>query len=244
MSRIVIVTQARTTSTRLPRKVLQRIQGRTLLEWHIERLKLCALAAEIVVATTVNATDDELIPIAEKMSARWFRGSENDVLSRYWGAARDARAEMVVRVTSDCPLWDPIEGAKVANFLAQNPRFDLVNNCEPRTYPRGLDTEAFWMDVLERMQRMAPPAPTPEREHVTEMAYSSAPHLFIKQSISDSENNSRFRWCVDTRDDFAMIEALVNCIGNPMAGYRELLSCAKAHPEINQLNAHVEQKKV
>lgn len=244
MTRAVIITQARTTSTRLPRKVLQRIQGRTLLEWHLERLKKCASVAEVVMATTVNSSDDELIAIAEQMNVRFFRGSEDDVLARYWGAARVARAEIVVRVTSDCPLWDPIEGAKVIDFLAQNPRFDLADNFEPRTYPRGLDTEAFWMDVLERMQRMAPLAPAPEREHVTEMAYSSAPHLFVKQSISDSEDNSRFRWCVDTRDDFAMLEALVNCVGNPMAGYRELLLCAKAHPEIARLNAHVEQKKV
>jgi spore coat polysaccharide biosynthesis protein SpsF len=244
MPRTVIITQVRMTSTRLPGKVLKTIYGRTLLEWHLERLKSCAPASEVVVATTVNAADDAIVPIARKMDLRCFRGSEDDVLSRFWGAAREARAEMVVRVTSDCPLWDPVEGAKVVDLLAKNPQADLASNFEPRTYPRGLDTETLWIDVLERMQRAAPPAPSPLREHVTEMAYGNQAHLFVKKSFQDFEDNSRFRWCVDTPDDFAAIEALAACAGNPLAGYRELLACAKAHPEISAMNNHVEQKKV
>lgn len=244
MPRTVIITQVRMTSTRLPGKVLKPVFGRTLLEWHLERLKRCAPAADVVVATTVNAADDAILPVADAMGVRWHRGSEDDVLSRFWGAAREAHAELIVRVTSDCPLWDPAEGANVIDLLARDPQSDFANNLEPRTYPRGLDTEVFWIDVLDRMQRMAPAAPAPAREHVTALAYGASAPLFVKKSFADAEDNSRFRWCVDTPDDFAAVQALMACAGDPLAGYRTLLACAKAHPEISALNAGVEQKKI
>ena len=240
----VIVTQARMGSSRLPGKVALKIQGVSLLGWHLERLKHCAAADEVVVATTVSPADEAILKIAAEHGVRWFRGSEDDVLSRYHGAARETHADLVVRVTSDCPLWDPVEGENVIDLVKRNPQADLANNCEPRTFPRGLDTEAFWMDVLERMQRAAPPAPCPQREHVSEMAYGAQSGLFVKLNHAALADNSDLRWCVDTREDFSVIEKLIAGTGNPLAAYPLMLAYARAHPEIGAINAEVVQKTV
>src|SRR4051812_43806198 len=108
MQRVVIV-QARMTSTRLPGKVLMDLAGRPMLERQLERLERCARAVEIVLAVTTNVADDPLVDLARRRGVRFYRGSEQDVLSRYAGAARESAADLVARVTSDCPLIDPDE---------------------------------------------------------------------------------------------------------------------------------------
>lgn len=241
--RCVIISQARTGSTRLPRKVLLRVKGRTLLEWHVERLKRCAAATEVVVATTTHAVDNVVVSEAERLGVRWYRGPEDNVLSRFLGAAREARAESVARVTSDCPLWDPGVGAEVIAALARDESVDYASNCLERTYPRGLDTEVLWMDVLERMARSAVPGEGPEREHVTYMIHTTRPTLFVRRSVTDSRSNSDLRWCVDTREDFASVDAVLTGLADPFAPYSEVLRFARAHPEIVRLNANVEQKR-
>src|ERR1044071_6002826 len=117
--RRVVVVQARMTSTRLPGKVLMDLDGRPLLERQLARLGRCARVDEIVVATTVNDTDDPLVALADRLGLRWHRGSEADVLGRYVGAAREADADMVVRVTSDCPLIDAGETDAVIGALEE-----------------------------------------------------------------------------------------------------------------------------
>src|SRR5262249_60896773 len=105
--RRVVAGEARMTSTRLPGTVLADVAGRPMLARQLRRLAACRMADELVVATTVNATDDPVVAVARGEGARWFRGSEADVLERYVGAAREARADVVVRITADCPLIDP-----------------------------------------------------------------------------------------------------------------------------------------
>src|SRR4051794_35183830 len=106
MKRVIIV-QARMTSSRLPGKVLMELADRPMLSQQIRRLKNCREMDEIVIATTINATDDPVVELADAEGLRWFRGSESDVLSRYVGAAHEAKAEIVIRITVDCPLIDP-----------------------------------------------------------------------------------------------------------------------------------------
>jgi len=194
MARVVAITQARMTSTRLPGKILKTTRGKTLLEWHVERLKRCPLFSEVVIATTVNATDDPVIAEAKRLGVRAHRGSEEDVLSRFIGAAKDSRPDIVVRVTSDCPLWDPAEGGRVVEGLMQDPPADYASNSFERTYPRGLDTEALWYDVLLRMQRLAPQGQCPEREHVTIMINASRRELFLRRSVATQTLGSDLRW--------------------------------------------------
>lgn len=240
--RTVIITQARLRSTRLPGKVLLSVRGRTLLEWHLERLRRCFAADEVVLAATTNPGDDPLVAVAARLGLRCHRGPEEDVLERFRGAAEAARGEIVVRVTADCPLWDPEVGARTIRSL--DAAFDYAANTLDWTYPRGLDTEVFWRDVLERLARLAPPAPCPEREHVTWMVKTSRPELFARKSVRAPADDSDLRWCVDTREDFACVSAIYEGLEDPFAAYPQVLAWVRAHPEVPRLNALVKQKKV
>src|SRR3954471_4000292 len=172
--RSVVVVQARMTSTRLPGKVLADLEGRPLLERELERLARSALTDEVVLAVTTNPDDEPLVDLARRLGLRLYRGSEHDVLSRYAGAAREAQADLVFRVTSDCPLIDPGEvDAVIAALAERRETCDFASNRLEPQLPRGLDVEALYRDVLERMDRMA--TSRPAREHVTWFAYAERP---------------------------------------------------------------------
>ena len=240
----VIILQARTTSTRLPGKVLMDLAGRPMLAQQLRRLKRCRQADEIVVATTTNVTDDPVVALARSEGARWYRGSETDVLSRYVNAAREAKAEVVVRVTADCPLIDPEESDRVIEALiAQRERCDYASNVVRRTYPQGLDTEAMYADTLERLERLAHSSPA--REHVTYYILNERPELFGIHSVTDTENNSDLRWTVDVAEDLEMVRRLYEelALGDRFVGYRELLAHVRAHPAVAAVNADVMQKR-
>jgi spore coat polysaccharide biosynthesis protein SpsF len=236
--RRVIVVQARTTSTRLPGKVLMDLAGRPMLAQQLLRLKRCRLADEIVVATTTNATDDSVVALARAAGVRWFRGSEADVLSRYAGAAREAAADLVVRITADCPLIDPAVSDRVIEALASRPeRADYASNVLRRTFPVGLDTEVFWSDILYRVERLACSAAA--REHVTTFIYVEHPELFLLHSVTDADDNSDLRWTVDTEADLLVVRRLYEelCLNERPAGHLELVRYARAHPELAALNS-------
>lgn len=240
----VIILQARMTSTRLPGKVLMDVAGSPMLAQQLRRLARCRRADEIVVATTTNATDDPVVAVARDEGVGWFRGSEADVLARYIGAAREARADVVVRVTADCPLIDPQESDRVIEALvAQQGQHDYASNVVRRTYPQGLDTEALHIDTLERLDRLAQSSLA--REHVTYCILNEHPELFAICSVTDTENNSDLRWTVDMPQDLAMVRRLyaeLN-LGERAVGYRELLAYVRANPAVAAVNAGVTQKR-
>jgi spore coat polysaccharide biosynthesis protein SpsF len=240
--RRVLIVQARMTSTRLPGKVLEDLAGRPMLARQLGRLRACRNVDELVVATTTNATDDPLVALADAEGARWFRGSEHDVLSRYAGAAREAAADVVVRVTSDCPLIDPDEVDVV--IAALEPGIDYAANIIERRLPQGLDTEALWRDVLERMDRIA--SSVPAREHVTWFCRDERPELFVNRSVVRPYDASDLRWTVDTPDDLALVRRLYTELGlaerpRPLG---EILAHVRAHPDLQAINAHVQQKRI
>lgn len=242
MKRVIIV-QARMTSTRLPGKVLMDLVGRPMLVQQLRRLKRCRLMDELVVATTVNAADDPIVQVARAEGVRRYRGSEQDVLSRYVEAAREAQAEVVVRVTADCPLIDPDVIDRVIQALLDGPgTCDYTSNVIERTYPRGLDTEAMFRDTLERLDRLArsPSA----REHVTIFLLQEHPELFLTHSVRDAEDNADLRWTVDAEEDLAMVRRLYEelTIGERAVSYREVLAHVRAHPALAAMNAAVAQK--
>jgi len=242
MKRVAIV-QARMTSSRLPGKVLRELVGSPLLAHQLRRLRQCGRVDEIVVATTANPADDAVVALGEREGARWFRGSETDVLSRYVGAAREARAELVIRVTGDCPLLDPVVTDLVVEAAERHAgACDYASNIIERTYPRGLDTEALFRDTLERVHRFArSPA---AREHVTGFLREECPEYFRIVSVTDHENHADLRWTVDTTEDFAMVRRLYEDLGlaERLLGFREVAAYVRAHPEIAVMNAHVEQR--
>lgn len=236
----VFIVQARMTSTRLPGKVMMDLDGRPLLARQLGRLKLCRTADEIVVACTSNASDDAIVELCRAEGVAVFRGSENDVLSRYLGAARAAKAGVVVRVTSDCPLICPEVCDKVVGALADA---DYASNTLTRTYPRGLDCEAFTMAALERT---AAEAKSPAaREHVTWYMHTEALSSFRVRSVEESDDNSALRWTVDVPEDLEAVRRLWTGLSLSVKalGYRDILAYALAHPEIAALNSSIEQKK-
>jgi spore coat polysaccharide biosynthesis protein SpsF len=241
--RRVIVVQARMTSSRLPGKVLMDLAGKPLLERELERLERCARADEVMLAVTGNPDDDPLVALAERRGLRWYRGSEHDVLARYAGAAREARADLVVRVTSDCPLIDPGEtDAVIAALEQRRATCDYASNRLEPHLPRGLDTEALWRDALERMDRMA--TSRPAREHVTWFCYAERPDLFALHSVLRPVDAHDLRWTVDTPDDLEMVRTLYERLGLaeqplPLA---EVIAYVREHPEIPAINQHISQK--
>ena len=242
MKRVVIV-QARMGSVRLPGKVLADLAGRPMLTQQLLRLARCARADEVVVATTTQAADDPVVSLARAAGVRWFRGSEQDVLSRYVGASRESAADLIVRVTADCPLIDPGEVDRVVGALEERPgEFDYASNVIRRTFPRGLDTEAFFRDTLERTGRLG--VEPKAREHVTWFILRERPDLFLRRSIEDSENHSDLRWTVDTPEDLALARRVYSDLdlGNSPRAYREILAHVRAHPDISALNAAIAQK--
>ncbi|WP_028065382.1 cytidylyltransferase domain-containing protein [Solirubrobacter soli] len=238
--RRVVVIQARMTSTRLPGKVLLDLGGKPLLERMIERLADCRRVDEIVIAATTNADDDPIAELAARLGVRIHRGSEHDVLSRYVGAAPDA--DVVVRLTSDCPLIDAHEVDLVIDAL--EPAWDFSSNTLERHMPRGLDAEALWRDTLERMDRLA--TSVPAREHVTWYCREERPDLFLLRSVLSPVRAPDLRWTVDTPEDLELVRRLFDelGLGEQRRPWGEILAHVRAHPELAEINAHVEQKKL
>lgn len=239
--RTVIIVQARMTSTRLPGKVLADLAGRPMLGQELGRLKRCRRVQEIVVATTTNAADDAVVALAEREGVGWFRGDEQDVLGRYLGAARAARADVVVRVTADCPLIDPALVDEVVDALTGAAPADYASNIQRRTFPRGLDVEALYGDVLERVGRLG--RTREAREHVTFFIHREHPELFLLRSVTGSVDHSDLRWTVDEPADLELVRRIyeIGGLGEREVGFGELVSLVRGHPELARLNAHVRQ---
>jgi spore coat polysaccharide biosynthesis protein SpsF len=235
--RKVIIVQARMASTRLPGKVMRDIAGQPMLAQQLCRLKRCSLADDIVVATTSNAMDDPIVMLARREHVGCFRGSEEDVLARYAGAARAAQAEVVVRITADCPLIDPEVTDRVISELIQHARdCDYASNVLNRTYPRGLDCESFFSDTLFRVDRIAKTKVA--REHVTSFIRNERPDLFLCRSVEDSHDNSDLRWTVDTQQDFDFVKQVYEAlnISASQTSYREILNYLHNNADVIRLD--------
>ena len=199
----VAIVQARTTSKRLPGKVLSEIEGVPMLA-HVLRRARASGVDDVVVASTTNASDDPLVEIARAEGARWFRGDEHDVLGRYAGAAREAGADVIVRITADCPLLDPEVVDRVLGAL--DPAADYASNVLERTFPVGLDVEAMRGETLARIAQLAR---SPEsREHVTWLLRDESPELFVRRSVLDDADNSDLWFAVDTELDLELVRRL------------------------------------
>ncbi len=238
--KIGIISQARMTSSRLPGKVLREVKNKTLLDYHVERLN--DAGEEICIATTTNFTDDSIVEFCESRGIKFYRGSENDVLSRYYEAARVHGYDIIVRVTSDCPLIDGVVVREGINaYLEKNHGQYYISNSIERTFARGFDFEIFSFESLERSFFEA--KTIEEREHVTPYIRNKIPEMqFI--SILNRENNSNFRVTVDELDDFNLIKALIEYYDANLLSAHEIEKILQAHPELVRLNSHIEQKKI
>jgi spore coat polysaccharide biosynthesis protein SpsF len=239
--KVVAIIQARMGSTRLPGKVLKDLGGKTVLGRVVERLQRCKAIDELLVATTDRATDDAIVAECRRLPVAVSRGDQDDVLDRYFRAAQLAKAEVVVRITSDCPLIDPeVTDKTVIEFLGAKP--DYASNVLKRTYPRGLDTEVMSLDALARTWRQAQ-RPF-EREHVTPYIYQH-PAEFTLVSVGEDVDYSSHRWTVDTAEDLEFVRAVYARLGDDDEfTWRDVLDLLVRHPELVELNRSVEQKSV
>ena len=237
--KVVAVIQARMGSTRLPGKVLKDIGGETMLERVVRRTQRASLLDQIVVATTVEPSDDVIVAECERLGVPIFRGDEQDVLDRYYQAAGAYEAEVVVRITSDCPLIDPkITNRVVRAFLDETP--DCASNTLVRTYPRGLDTAVVTTAALARAWREA--TEPYQRAHVMPYIYQN-PDLFRLLSVSGEVDYSHYRWTVDTQEDLDFVRAVYARLGNDDTfGWCDVLEILAQEPELTDLNRHIRQK--
>lgn len=237
--KLVAIIQARMGSTRLPGKVLKDLCGETVLARVIYRLRAARFIDELLIATTDQPSDDAIVAECRKCSVAVSRGDQDDVLDRYYRAAQLTKADVVVRITSDCPLIDPeITDKTIAAFMDTRP--DYVSNALERTYPRGLDVEVISFDALARAWRTA--RKPYEREHVTPYIYEH-PATFKVVPVTQPTDYSRHRWTVDAPEDLEFVRAVYRRLrGDGMFSWRSVLELLEREPELMQLNCSVVQK--
>ncbi len=247
--KIVAIIQARMNSSRLPGKVLRRLGGETVLAGIARSAKRAESLNEIVVATSTDQKDNPIIAECERNILTTFRGSETDVLARFYQAAVAAEADTIVRITADCPLFDGLLlEAMIKRFVSLNspvPRVDYLSNTQRRTYPRGLDIEIFSMAALRIAFEMT--GEGYEREHVTPYFYQLAGR-FRLYSFEGEQDNSKHRWTLDTAEDWMFMETLHitlerECGAGPWST-SVILSLLERHPEISNINSDVKQKTI
>jgi len=240
--RTVAIIQARMGSTRLPGKVLMDLEGRTILDRVVTRVRRAKSLADVVVATTDLPEDDAIVDECNRLGVRFYRGSSDDVLDRYYRAAAAAEAEGIVRITSDCPLIDPEIIDNLLWYIANAPPVDYHSNIlDYRTFPRGLDVEYMSWSTLETAWKEAiDPA---EREHVTLYIYRR-PEQFRLSGMRNDDDLSDHRWTVDTPEDLELVRKIYHALGRDDFNLDDVLGVLELHPEWSAINAHIEQKKV
>jgi spore coat polysaccharide biosynthesis protein SpsF len=235
----VIIIPARMTSTRLPGKVLKEVLGKPLLQYQIERLKSVPNVDEIVVATSHNVADDPIVEFCKKLSVACFRGDEHNVLSRYFHAAQQYKAKVIVRVPADCPLIDAaIVGNVIAHYHTHALAYDYVSNCLQRPHPCGMNIEVFSYNALAKAFKEA--KSSAEKEYVTPYICDSK-NLFRLGSLQERTIIGTYRLTVDTPEDFELIKRIIETLypDNPAFTLEDALFCFDVYPEWASLNAHV-----
>ena len=234
------IIQARCGSTRFPNKVFALIDGKPLI-WHVvNRLKYATKIDAIIVATTVSEKDDKIEEWCKENNVHCFRGSEENVLNRYYSASEAFPSDYVVRITADDPFKEPkVIDAVITKLIEEG--YDHVTNNLPPSFPEGLDCEAFKKSALDRSEKEAETAF--EREHVTQYIYHH-PEIFKIGNVSNGENLSYLRWTVDKDVDFEMVKAVYahrNPANKGILLMDEILEILKTNPEIEKINSEVER---
>ena len=241
MSKVVVIIQARMGSTRLPGKVMSEISGKPML-WHvIDRVKKCRNIDLVVVATTTNKKDRVVRDLAEKSGAKAYCGSEDDVLDRYYQAARIFGAEIVVRITADCPLIDPHFADRMVRYFEDNKhKYDYIGMGTPNKYPNGLDTEVFSFGALEKAWKDA--KLKSEREHVTSYIWKNE-ELFRIGAIEAEKDLSLFRWTVDEERDLKLVREIYRHLYKEgrLFATDEILELLSRKPELLDINQDIQR---
>ncbi len=236
--RTIAIIQARMGSTRLPGKVLSDIVGKTMLQRVIERVAAAEAVDKVVVATTTASEDDILVErLKNEAACDVFRGSIDDVLSRFFECAKLHRAEIVVRVTADDPLKDPQIIDKAISLLNADQNLDYCSNTIEPSYPEGLDIEVMRFSALERAHVEAQLAS--EREHVTPYIWKH-PDLFNVLNFKSDRDLRDWRWTVDKPEDIEFMQRIFEEFRNyPLVPYQDVIAWLDVNPKIRLINSDI-----
>lgn len=236
MTRVVLIIQARMGSSRLPGKVMRSISGKPML-WHvIDRCKRCEKVDAVVVATTTTEEDDVVAAFAKENGVAVYRGSESDVLDRYYRAAEEHDAEVIVRITADCPLIDPGLIDRMVDFYEDSGgRYDYVGMGRPNRFPNGLDAEVFSFEALAKAWTEA--NLKSEREHVTPYIWKND-GLFRIGAVESDEDLSSHRWTVDEARDLTLVREIHKHLYEEgrLISTEDILDLLSRMPEISRIN--------
>ncbi len=240
--RVCSIIEARMTSTRLPGKVLMDLGGKPVLEVLIDRLGRVERLDGVIVATTVNAADDPIVALAERLGVGYFRGSEDNVLERVLLAAKAHDVDVIVETTGDNPLLDPVVVERcIGEFLFRG--CDYLANNLAATYPDGIDVQTFWTRVLEEGAALAD---TPEeREHVTACIKRRPERFSIVNLEAPPEHvGPEIVITLDTEEDLQVIRAVVERLGtdNPAFGVEDIIRLFLSDPALGAINGSVPRK--
>lgn len=241
--RVVALIQARMGSTRLPGKVLMDLAGATMLERVVRRTLRAQRLSTVVVATTTHKRDQLIVDLCHRIGIPVTRGSELDVLDRYYQTAIDYAAEIIVRITSDCPLIEPeIIDQLITRFLELQPDLDyLSNSLPPKTFPRGLDVEVMRSQALKRAWEED--GDLSSREHVTPYLYRH-PELFRIQGYWYDEDLSYMRWTVDTPEDLKLLRLIFTSFNDDRFTWQEVRNLLEENQDWLRINSHIRQKPI
>lgn len=238
--KVLAIIQARSSSTRLPGKVLMKIEDKTMLEHVCDRVLASKLVDEVLVATTMNRSDLPIVKICAEKGIRIYAGSENDVLDRFYQAAKIIKPDNVLRITADCPIIDPANIDKVIAEHLKSGADYTGNTVGKETYPDGQDSEIFTFEALKKSWKEAVLAS--EREHVTQyMKKNDA--VFNIIGVESKVDLSEHRWTVDDKEDLEFIRAINKELypKNSLFDMEEVLKLLKTKPELSKINYHIER---
>jgi len=242
--KVVATIEARMTSTRLPGKVLLEIGGKPALAYMINRIKQSRLVDDIVVATTVNDSDEPIIDLCNKIGCKYFRGREEDVLLRVLEAAKSVNADIIVELTGDCPFIDPDIIDKVIELYFSGD-YDYASNVVERSFPDGFDTQVFSVQSLEKVARMTDDPI--DRVHVSCYFYNN-PHKFkLANLLADKDSTwPDLRLTIDEPADYQLLKVIDQKLQERkgMFSVNEVISLLKQEPELIELNKHVRAKEL
>ena len=233
---VIAIVQARMGSTRMPGKVMQPLAGAPMLQRKLERVLRAQTLTRIIVATTDLSGDDPIVALCESLGVDVYRGSESDVLARFVGAINVTQADVVVRITADCPLMSPeVIDAVVSSFFESD--VDYISNTLVPSFPDGVDVEVVRASALLAIDKSCTdPA---EREHVTLGVYRR-PDEFNVKNFSGSPDYSDLRWTVDSHEDFEFVDWVYSQLyaNSPGFDFPEIIALLAEHPDKSRTNAH------
>lgn len=235
--KIVASIEARMTSSRLPGKVLfEAINGVSMLEYMVSRLKESQLIDDIIIATTINKDDDKIIELCNKLDLKYYRGSEPDVLLRVLEAHKSVNSDLIVELTGDCPLIDPIVMDKVITSYLKND-YDYVSNSHVRSYPDGFDVQIFSYNLLEQVSQLT--TDTYDRENVSSYIYRSSKYSTFAVIAQNNEFWPELRVTLDDHGDYLLIKNIIHHFHsseNVLFSTKDVVEYIKKNPNLLDLN--------